>query len=184
MTQTVALVAVLGASHTGEAIGYRVLDLAGVVYSAFTTDHVVESAVAGTYRVENGIVAPAAGGTVIVGTVGADLAEAAIDPAAPTLAEISVRISADHGSGSYQRESGVGILTYVYTVTDSVSGLPLDGVYVWVTVANNASEDPPQASGFTIATGVVTFHLDPGWYYFWKQLAGWDAPTADLLEVS
>jgi hypothetical protein len=107
-----------------------------------------------------------------------------IPGAAPTLADIRAAIITDHGVGSYQRESGVGILTYVYTVTDSVSGLPLDGVYVWVTLANDSTEDPPQASGYTIAAGTVSFHLDPGWYYFWKQIAGHDAPTADYLEVS
>jgi hypothetical protein len=108
----------------------------------------------------------------------------AIPVAAPTLADIRAGIITDHGVGSYQRESGVGIHAYVYTVTDAISGLPLDGVYVWVTLTNNASEDPPQASGNTIADGTVTVHLDPGWYYFWKQLAGWNAPSADHLEVS
>jgi hypothetical protein len=80
--------------------------------------------------------------------------------------------------------TGTGALLFVYTVIDSATLAPLDGVRVWVTTTNDASETPPRASGTTDAFGDVSLMLDPGWYYFWKQLAGWDAPTADYLEVS
>jgi len=135
MTQTVALVAVLGASQTGEAIGYRVLDLAGDTYSAFTVDDVVETAIPGTYRVENGIVAPSEGGTVIVGTVDADLAEAAIDPATPG------------NAGPYSK---------VYTIT--VGGMPLAGVYCRLTT--DVAGTMLVSSGISNGLGQVTFWHD------------------------
>ena len=82
MTQTLPLTMILGAAHTGKAIGYRVLNLDRTVYSAFTTTGVGESAtIPGTYYVSGGISAPDAGGHIIVGTVAEDLREQTIENA-------------------------------------------------------------------------------------------------------
>jgi hypothetical protein len=81
MTQTIPATAILGTGQSGLTLGYRVLNLDGTQYSAFTTAGVVESAAPGTYRVTGGVAAPDAGGYLVFGTAGVDLAEASVDPA-------------------------------------------------------------------------------------------------------
>ena len=80
MAQTVPLTVRLGAANTGLALGYRILNLDRTVYSAFTITGVVESTIAGTYSVDDGAVAPDAGGYVVWGTSGSDRLEGNIDP--------------------------------------------------------------------------------------------------------
>lgn len=78
---------------------------------------------------------------------------------------------------------------FTYTVTDSATGNPVDGVEVWI------STDLAGANiiwyGVTDAFGVARdVHgllptLDPGTYYFWKQLAGYiDDDNPDVENVS
>ena len=81
MTQTVPATAVLGPGATGLTIGYRVLNLDGTEYSAFSTSGVAETAIAGTYRVAGGVEAPLAGGYVVWGTELLDYAEATVESA-------------------------------------------------------------------------------------------------------
>lgn len=81
MTQTTPATAVLGPGKTGLTIGYRVLNLDGTVYSAFSTTGVAETSTAGTYRVAGGVVAPLAGGYIVWGVVGTDYAEATVESA-------------------------------------------------------------------------------------------------------
>ena len=82
MTQTVPATAVLGPGATGLTIGYRVLNLDGTEYSAFTTTGVAETSTAGTYRVAGGVVAPLAGGYIVFGTAGTDYAEGTVESTA------------------------------------------------------------------------------------------------------
>lgn len=90
MTQTLPLTMILGATHTGKAIGYRVLNLDRTVYSAFATTGVGESAtITGTYYVSGGIVAPLAGGHIVVGTVAEDLCEQTIESASANVTYLS-----------------------------------------------------------------------------------------------
>lgn len=91
MTQTVPATAVLGPGATGLTIGYRVLNLDGTEYSAFTTDDVAETSTAGTYRVANGVVAPDAGGYIVFGTALVDYAEATVDSTAVNVTMQQVR---------------------------------------------------------------------------------------------
>ena len=79
MTQTVPATAQLGPGKTGLAIGYRVLDIDRVEYSAFTTTNVAETGTAGTYSVAGGVVAPNAGGYIVWGVSGTDYVEATVD---------------------------------------------------------------------------------------------------------
>lgn len=68
--------------------------------------------------------------------------------------------------------TGAGTITYTYTVTDSVTSDPIDGVAVWCTTDSGGSN--VVASGTTDAFGQVVFQLDAGTYYFWQSLAGYD----------
>ena len=82
MTQTIPATAILGPGMTGLTIGYRILDIDRVVYSAFTTTNVAETSTAGTYSAAGGVVAPLAGGYIVWGTALVDYAEATVESAA------------------------------------------------------------------------------------------------------
>ena len=75
-------------------------------------------------------------------------------------------------------ESGIGGTAWTYTLTDSVTGLPLDGADIWITSdlagANVIAHDN------TDSYGVVTFRLNAGTVYIWGRLSGYTFtnPTA------
>jgi hypothetical protein len=82
MSYTVASNAVLGAGKSGLAIGYRLVDLAGVVVTSFTTTNVVETGVPGTYTVTGGISVPDGFvGRIVWGVSGTDYAESTVQDA-------------------------------------------------------------------------------------------------------
>lgn len=90
MAQTVPANVLLSAEYAGQAFGYRILNLDGTTYSAFTADNVVEDADdIVCYRVVGGISAPDEGGIIVWGTSGNDVIRGSIDPAAPTAASIA-----------------------------------------------------------------------------------------------
>jgi hypothetical protein len=81
-----------------------------------------------------------------------------------------------------------GAVEFTYTVTDSVTGLPVEGVEVWAALATAPSV--VVWSGDTDAFGVARDDfgskpwLDPGTYRFYKQKAGYlDADTPYDTEV-
>jgi len=78
--------------------------------------------------------------------------------------------------------SGSGSSTLVYTVTDTVTGLPLADCKVWVTTdlpGNNIA-----AGDVTTTLGVVTLFLDPGTYYVWLRKAGHTFVNPDTVVVT
>jgi len=77
---------------------------------------------------------------------------------------------------------GAGAITYTYTVTDSVTGNPIDGVAVWVTTDSAGANTI--ASGTTDDSGVVTFYLDAGTKYFWRSRSGYNFTNPDTEVVS
>jgi hypothetical protein len=163
MTQTLPLTIVLGSAYTGLVIGYRVLNLNRTSYSAFTTASVAETAVAGTYAVSGGVVAPNAGGYVIAGTALLDYAETVIEPTG--------------GAGT-----GAGAIAFTYTLTSSVTGLPIADADVWVT--SDLAGTNVLASGRTDAIGNVTLYLDAGTCYVWRQKSGWNFTNPDTEVVA
>jgi len=70
-----------------------------------------------------------------------------------------------------------GAVEYTYTVTDSGTGLPIEGVEVWVTTDIGGSNTV--WNGDTDVFGIARDDfgnlpwLDPGTYYFWKQRSGY-----------
>jgi len=105
MSQTVAAIAVLGPGKTGLTIGYRVLNLDGTQYSAFTTTGVSETSVPGTYRVANGVIVPDAGGHIVFGVSGTDYAEATVSQA-PAKAGDAMTLTSAYGD----------LITFLYDV--------------------------------------------------------------------
>jgi hypothetical protein len=79
--QKVPAGAQLGRTKTGQAIGYRVLNLDRSPFRIFTRDGVSETAIPGHYTALGGVSAPDLGGYVIWGTEAQDMAEATIEPA-------------------------------------------------------------------------------------------------------
>jgi hypothetical protein len=73
--------------------------------------------------------------------------------------------------------SGSGAITWTYTVTDSSTGLPLDGVEVWITT--DIAGLNVIASGVTNSFGIVTFYLDAGTVQVWRKKAGYDFINPD-----
>lgn len=98
------------------------------------------------------------------------------------------------GAGAVQQnlifkvlQSTPGALAYTYTVTDGAN--PLEGVEVWITTDSAGAH--VLWHGLTDALGVARDlggelpYLDPGTYYFWKQLGGYmDDQNPDTEVVS
>jgi len=77
---------------------------------------------------------------------------------------------------------GVGAITWEYTLTNSLTGLPIFDADVWVTT--DALGADVIAYGKTNAMGVVTFYLDAGDYFVWRQKSGWDFVNPDSETVT
>jgi hypothetical protein len=78
--------------------------------------------------------------------------------------------------------AGAGAITWVYTLTSSVTGDPIGQADVWVTTDSAGSN--VIASGTTSDLGTVTFYLDAGTYYFWRSKSGWNFSNPDTEVVS
>jgi hypothetical protein len=77
---------------------------------------------------------------------------------------------------------GAGAVEFIYTVTAVGSGLPVSGVDVWVTTDSGGVNII--ARGSTDIFGVITFWLDPGTYYFWRQVSGYTFTNPDTETVT
>ena len=94
--RTIPMTVSLGASKTGLAIGYRILNLDGTTFNAFTTSGVSEdTTILGTYSVANGVTVPEAGCTMVFGTSGTDIFRFPIAPVAPTVALIRAEMDSN-----------------------------------------------------------------------------------------
>ncbi len=67
-----------------------------------------------------------------------------------------------------------GAITFTYTLTSDVDASPIPDARIWVT----------SDARHTNASGHVTFCLDSGTVYVWRQKAGWDFTNPDEEEVS
>ena len=73
---------------------------------------------------------------------------------------------------------GVGAITWAYTLTSDVApNPPIADADAWVTT--DLAGTNVVASGRTNAAGVVTFFLDAGTVYVWRQKSGWDFDNPD-----
>ncbi len=75
---------------------------------------------------------------------------------------------------------GAGAIAWPITINDGVN--PLDGVDVWV--STDSAGNNVIARGITDDNGVVTFMLDLGTYYAWKQLAGYNFTNPQSFTVT
>jgi len=75
---------------------------------------------------------------------------------------------------------GSGASTWPITVNDGAN--PLDGVDVWISTDIGGTN--VIVRGYTDALGLITFYLDPGNYYAWKSLAGYNFTNPELFTVT
>ena len=78
--------------------------------------------------------------------------------------------------------AGAGATTFTYTLTSSVDGTPIADADVWATSDQAGSN--VLASGTTDSNGQVTFYLDAGTVYIWRQKSGWNFTNPDTETVS
>lgn len=77
--------------------------------------------------------------------------------------------------------AGAGAVSWTYTVTDSGTGLPIDGVEVWLTT--DIAGANVVVSGVTDTAGEVDFMIDAGNYYVWCKKSGYNFTNPDLETV-
>ena len=77
---------------------------------------------------------------------------------------------------------GAGANEWTYTLTEVGSGDPIPDADVWVT--SDAPGTTVIASGRTDQYGVVTFMLDAGTVYVWRQKSGWNFTNPDVEAVA
>lgn len=106
---------------------------------------------------------------------------------------IEATVGGDTGAISYAfraitvAEKAAGATEFTYTVTNSATGLPIEGVEVWI--STDAAGANVVWNGDTDAFGVARDDagglpwLDPGTYYFWSQLGGYTFPNPDVEVV-
>lgn len=77
---------------------------------------------------------------------------------------------------------GPGANTWTYTLTSTVlPNPPIADADVWVTT--DVANTNVVANGKTNAAGVVTFYLDAGAIFVWRQKSGWNFVNPDLENV-
>ena len=111
----------------------------------------------------------------------------------PTTAEIADGVwdetLADHVAAGSTGEKlddmccmlGEGATSYTYTVTNSVTGLPIQGVVV--TVTTDIAGTNAIATGTTDVSGEIDFWLDPATYYMWSFKSGYTFTNPDTEVV-
>lgn len=76
---------------------------------------------------------------------------------------------------------GAGATEFTYTLTETGTGDPIADADVWAT--SDVSGEDVLASGRTNSSGQVTFYLDSGTTYFWRQKNGWNFTNPDTESV-
>lgn len=109
-----------------------------------------------------------------------------------TVGPLSIRVT---GAGCIQQNleyvvilRTAGAIEFTYTVTNTVTLLPIEGVEVWISTdvagVNVVWNGDTDAFGIARDDGGDLPWLDPGTYYFWNQKAGYTFPNPDTEIVS
>ena len=130
-----------------------------------------------------GSVAPDVNAASISGSVADDIANDVLDE---LLSEHTAAGSVGKAIGDLEDvvggSGGTGNITWTYTLTNSITGGPIEGATVWVT--SDIAGATTIASGLTNSSGVVTFYLSPGTVYVWRQCSGYSFVNPDVEVVS
>ncbi len=107
----------------------------------------------------------------------ADVAGLALEATSQTI--ISTGGSGPWSSGA---NTGAGSVTFSLDVADQDSN-PLEGCAVWIST-DTAGTNVIAGTLYTNTLGQVTFTLDPGTYYVWKQLSGQNFTNPETITVT
>jgi len=95
-------------------------------------------------------------------------------------------LDSDYVVGGHARDesttAGSGAIAFTYTLTSSVDDAPIADADVWAT--SDVAGNTILASGRTDSDGKVTFYLDAGTVYIFRQKSGWNFSNPDTETVS
>lgn len=94
---------------------------------------------------------------------------------------ITTEIWETAASATWHFLHGPGSTAWEITIVHHITGLPMEGVVVWITT--DLAGTNVIYTGTTNTLGKVTPYLDPGNYYAWKQIAGYTFTNPELFSV-
>lgn len=153
-------------------------DIGGTFDPATDSEEGIRDAIPAMADIVDGVLDEAIAAHLLVGSVGEAInaAGAAGDPWITPLPGAYAAGTAGYIIGNCVNKTGAK--QCVYPVTDSTTGLPIEGVRVWV--STDAAGAHVIREEYTDAFGNATFWLDPGDYYFWRAHPSYTfAPPAD-----
>ena len=86
-------------------------------------------------------------------------------------------------SSAYAPSTGSGSSTYVVTIRQPDGLTAIEGCAVWIST-DSAGATVVAGTLYTSAAGVATFTIDPGAYYLWRQLGGWNFSNPTAITVT
>ena len=99
------------------------------------------------------------------------------------LGRTDVATSTRLASSAYAPATGSGSSTYVVTIRQQDGLTAIEGCAVWIST-DSAGATVVAGTLYTSAAGVATFTIDPGAYYLWRQLGGWNFSNPTAITVT
>jgi len=99
------------------------------------------------------------------------------------LGRTDVATSTRLASSAYAPATGSGSSTYVVTIRQPDGLTAIEGCAVWIST-DSAGATVVAGTLYTSAAGVATFTIDPGAYYLWRQLGGWNFSNPTAITVT
>ena len=99
------------------------------------------------------------------------------------LGRTDVATSTRLATSAYAPATGSGSSTYVVTTLQPDGLTAIEGCAVWIST-DSAGATVVAGTLYTSAAGVATFTIDPGAYYLWRQLGGWNFSNPTAITVT
>jgi len=99
------------------------------------------------------------------------------------LGRTDVATSTRLATSAYAPSTGSGSSTYVVTIRQPDGLTAIEGCAVWIST-DSAGATVVAGTLYTSAAGVATFTVDPGAYYLWRQLGGWNFSNPTAITVT
>ena len=99
------------------------------------------------------------------------------------LGRTDVATSTRLATSAYAPSTGSGSSTYVVTIRQPDGLTAIEGCAVWIST-DSAGATVVAGTLYTSAAGVATFTIDPGAYYLWRQLGGWNFSNPTAITVT
>jgi len=99
------------------------------------------------------------------------------------LGRTDVATSTRLATSAYAPSTGSGSSTYIVTIRQPDGLTAIEGCAVWIST-DSAGATVVAGTLYTSAAGVATFTIDPGAYYLWRQLGGWNFSNPTAITVT